>query len=69
MVLFMGIFYRTNERFVEGDVYTVADMRDKHKSLLVADHLATWHSVDLPNESEPGLFPTMWKWLKVSKLI
>ncbi|KAI8900485.1 kinase-like domain-containing protein [Globomyces pollinis-pini] len=51
--------------FVEGDVFTVPDMSDSHKSGLVAKQLATWHNLSLPPNSSPQLFPTLWKWIDV----
>ncbi|KAI8919581.1 kinase-like domain-containing protein [Entophlyctis helioformis] len=49
--------------FTPGQVFTVADMSDPHKSQLVAKHLASWHQVTLPVPRVPRLFQTLWKWL------
>eukprot|EP00842_Homolaphlyctis_polyrhiza_P001409 jgi/Hompol1/2269/HPOL_002874-RA len=49
--------------YTEGTVFSVADMSDPHKSILVAKHLAKWHTVQLPLAREPKLFPILWKWL------
>ncbi|KAJ3039519.1 Ethanolamine kinase [Rhizophlyctis rosea] len=48
--------------FIEGTPFSVDDMRDPQKSLLVASRLATWHKVNMPIDRTPRLFRTIWKW-------
>jgi len=49
--------------FVPGNVYTVKDMRDPHRSLLVARTMTTWHKLDGNTDKTPLLFPTIRKWV------
>ncbi|TPX62686.1 hypothetical protein PhCBS80983_g00349 [Powellomyces hirtus] len=50
--------------FVPGAQFSVEDMRDPHKSSLVAAQLARWHKVEMPGvKAAPKLFSTMWQWL------
>ncbi|EGF79672.1 hypothetical protein BATDEDRAFT_89060 [Batrachochytrium dendrobatidis JAM81] len=49
--------------FTEGEVFTVSDMSDRHKSQEVAKHLAIWHNVTLPIDRVPRLFHTLWRWI------
>ncbi|TPX74555.1 hypothetical protein CcCBS67573_g04174 [Chytriomyces confervae] len=53
--------------YVEGVPFSVEDMRDSHKSLLVAGHLANWHNVDASDvmKTSPKLFGTLNQWLDV----
>ncbi|KAJ3013204.1 hypothetical protein HKX48_005896 [Thoreauomyces humboldtii] len=51
--------------FISGTPFSVADMSDPHKALLVAGQLARWHQVQIPGMTpSPKLFSTMWKWLE-----
>ncbi|KAI8914290.1 kinase-like domain-containing protein [Gorgonomyces haynaldii] len=49
--------------YVPGQVFTVQDMSDHKKSLLVAKKLRTWHETSLPGNRVPQLFVTMRKWI------
>ncbi|KAJ3324574.1 Ethanolamine kinase [Boothiomyces sp. JEL0866] len=49
--------------YVAGEVFTVKDMSDRHKSSLVAKTMAKWHNSLKDMNSKPGLFTTMWKWI------
>ncbi|OZJ02376.1 hypothetical protein BZG36_04442 [Bifiguratus adelaidae] len=57
--------------YIPGEVFSLEDMRDKHKSKLIAQKLAKWHKVrygppisDGDSDVAPELWATMWKWLK-----
>lgn len=50
--------------FIEGKVFSVADLSDPFKSSLVAKNLAIWHGTDIAGEKKPNLFITLKKWLK-----
>ncbi|KAJ3271863.1 Ethanolamine kinase [Terramyces sp. JEL0728] len=49
--------------YVAGDVYSVKDMGNPHRSGLVARTMAKWHNSLKDMNSKPGLFTTMWKWI------
>lgn len=59
--------------YIDGSIYSVEEMRDPHKSALVAKKLARWHQVSLQEDEveENGvtrkitkLWSTMWKWIE-----
>ncbi|KAJ3329126.1 hypothetical protein HDU76_008565 [Blyttiomyces sp. JEL0837] len=52
--------------YTEGRPFSVPDMRDSHKSHLVASHMARWHHVELPIDRRPKLFDTLAKWMKAA---
>ncbi|KAI8610958.1 choline/ethanolamine kinase [Chytriomyces sp. MP71] len=51
--------------YVEGVPFSVEDMREPHKSSLVAAQLANWHSIDASDvmKTQPKLFDTLHQWL------
>ncbi|KAJ3312845.1 Ethanolamine kinase [Boothiomyces sp. JEL0838] len=48
--------------YVNGQVYTIKDMLDNHKSKLIAKAVAKWHNSLVDPNAKPQLFTTMWKW-------
>ncbi|KAJ3058258.1 hypothetical protein HDU98_005650, partial [Podochytrium sp. JEL0797] len=52
-------------RFNNGLIYGYIDMRDEHKSTLVARHLANWHKVEASDfmPTQPKLFNTLNQWV------
>jgi ethanolamine kinase len=50
--------------FVKGIQFQVADLRDDHKSGLVAKHMAAWHQLPTRHQ-EPQLFIVLEKWLNM----
>jgi len=49
--------------YVEGSVFSVPDMSDPYKSLLVAKKLGKWHSLDFPFEKKASVFDVINKWI------
>jgi ethanolamine kinase len=50
--------------YVHGDIFSPVDMKDDHKSFLIAQHLASWHRIET-NRQKPQLFVTLKRWLKL----
>ncbi|CAG8648629.1 10586_t:CDS:2 [Cetraspora pellucida] len=50
--------------YTPGRALSVPDMSNQHICLLIAEHMAVWHKVNISNENESSLFPVLWKWLK-----
>ncbi|CAG8770608.1 13934_t:CDS:1, partial [Racocetra fulgida] len=50
--------------YTPGRALSVPDMSNQHICLLIAEHMAVWHKVNISNEKESALFPNLRKWLK-----
>jgi ethanolamine kinase len=51
--------------FVQGQTFTTKDMIDSHKSSLVAEHMATWHKIDISANPSPVFFKNLEKWISL----
>ncbi|CAG8548033.1 11888_t:CDS:2, partial [Dentiscutata heterogama] len=68
----LGLVRQVYCRFNNGIVYgytsgralSVPDMSNQHICLLIAEHMAVWHKVNISDEKESTLFPILRKWLK-----
>ncbi|KAG9301683.1 hypothetical protein G9A89_016754 [Geosiphon pyriformis] len=49
--------------FIPGEVLSVPDLSDPHKSNLIAKNMAMWHDVKMAGAGTPTLFLTLRKWL------
>jgi len=49
--------------YIEGKIFSVPDMSDPYKSLLVAKKLGKWHSLDFPFPKKATVYDVINKWI------
>jgi len=49
--------------YVEGSVFSVPEMSDPHKSILVAKKLGKWHSLEFPFPKKATVYDVIYKWI------